>query len=83
MIAAARDLELMQDYIVGRLSEDERRAFEYRLVREPALVRELEDSLQIREGLRQLRAQGYFTRAASRGRRFLPWVPALAAAALA
>ena len=73
----------MRDYIVGRLSDDERQAFEDRLVREPALVRELEESLQIREGLRQLRAQGYFARAASRSLRFLPWLPALAAAAVA
>jgi hypothetical protein len=83
VVAAGRDFERMQDYIVGRLSDDERRAFEDRLVREPALVRELEESLRIREGLRQLRARGYFTRAASRSLRVLPWVPALAAAAVA
>ena len=82
-MAAGRDFESMQDYIVGRLSDDERRVFEDRLVREPALVRELEESLRIGEGLRQLRAQGYFASAAPRGLRFLAWFPALAAAAVA
>jgi hypothetical protein len=83
VIAAGRDFARMHDYIIGRLSDDERRAFEDRLVREPELVRELEQSLQIREGLQQLRAQGYFARAASRGRSFRFWLPALAAAAVA
>jgi hypothetical protein len=50
-------------------------------VREPELVRELEQSLRMREGLQQLRTQGYFERAASRGRRFPIWMPALVAAA--
>ena len=57
---AGSDFTTMQEFIVGRLSDDEHRAFEERLVREPALVRELEQSLQIREGFQQLRAQGYF-----------------------
>jgi hypothetical protein len=83
VIAAGRDFERMQDYIVGRLSDDERRAFEDRLVREPALVRELEESLRIREGLQRLRAQGYFARAASSGRGLRLWLPALVAAAVA
>ena len=83
MIAADRDFERMRDYIVGRLSDDERRAFEDRLVRDPALADELEASLRIREGLQQLRAQEYFTRAASGRRRFRLWHPALAALAAA
>jgi len=83
MIAAARDFVRMQDYIVGRLSDDERRAFEDCLVRDPELVRELEESLRIREGLQQLRTQGYFARAVFRGRRFRLWQSALAAAAVA
>jgi hypothetical protein len=70
----------MHDFISGRLSDDECRAFEDRLVREPRLVRELEQSLRMREGLQQLRTQGYFEKAASRGRRFPTWVPALVAA---
>ena len=78
-----RDLAIMQDFIVGRLSDDERRVFEDRLVREPKLVRELEQSLRMREGFRQLRAQGYFTRGASRSRKSPGWFPMLAAAAAA
>jgi hypothetical protein len=81
MIDVGRDFERMRDYVVGRLSDDESRAFEDRLVREPELVRELEQALRIREGLRQLRTQGYFRKAASRGRSFRIWLPALVAAA--
>lgn len=83
MIAASRDLARMQDYIVGRLSDDERRAFEDRLVRDPDLVRELEQSLRMREGLQQLRSQRYFAARASRGRSLRFWLPTLAAAAVA
>ena len=83
MIHADRDFATMQDFIVGRLSDDERRAFEDRLVREPTLVHELERSLRMRAGLEQLRAQGYFTKAAYRGGSSRNWVPALAAAACA
>jgi len=78
----ARDLERMRDYVVGRLSDEEHRAFEERLGRDPELVRELEQSLRLREGLEELRAQGYFTRApAPRRLRSWAWLPALAAAA--
>jgi hypothetical protein len=77
------DFERMQDYIVGRLSDDEHRAFEDRLVRDPALVHEFEQSLRLGEGLHQLRAQGYFDTAASRPRGSRIWLPLLAAAAIA
>lgn len=80
MIDVERDSATMQDFIVGRLSDDERRAFEDRLVREPKLVRELEQSLRMREGLQQLRTQGYSGEAAHRGGSFRTWVPALVAA---
>ena len=80
---AGSDFTTLQKFIVGRLSDDEHRAFEERLVREPALVRELEQSLRMREGLQQLRTQGYFGRAPSRGGRLRFWAPALAAAAVA
>jgi hypothetical protein len=78
---AERDFETMQDFIVGRLSDAERRAFEDRLVRDPVLARELEQSLRMREGLQQLRTQGYVAKAASRGGRFRIWVPTVLAAA--
>jgi len=75
-----RDFATMRDFIVGRLSDSERRAFEDRLVREPALVRELEQSLRMLEGLQQLRAQGYFAKGPLRGAS-VRWVPLLVAAA--
>jgi hypothetical protein len=88
--AASRDFVRMHDYIVGRLSDDERQAFENRLVRDPQLVREIERSLRMREGLQQLRARGYFagagaeaTGVATRGSSFRLWLPALAAAVVA
>jgi len=83
VVAASRDFERMQDYLVGRLSDDECRMFEARLAREPALVRELEESLRVREGLAQLRAKGYFAATAARVRRARFWLPAVAAAAVA
>jgi len=73
----------MQDFIVGRLSDAEQRAFEDRLVRESELARELEQSLRMREGLQRLRTQGYFANTAPRVRRSRVWIPALAAAACA
>jgi len=77
-----RDLERMRDYVGGRLSDEEHRAFEERLGRDPELVRELEQSLRLREGLEELQGQGYFTRAATPQRpRSWAWLPALAAAA--
>jgi hypothetical protein len=75
------DFATIQDFIVGRLADSERQVFEDRLVRDPALVRELEQSLRMREGLQQLRTHGYFKRAAPRGARPRIWLPALIAAA--
>ena len=83
MIELGRDFERMQDFIVGRLSDDEHRAFEDRLVRDPGLVHELEQSLRLSEGLHQVRAQGYFDKAAPRARGSRTWLPVLAAAAIA
>jgi hypothetical protein len=83
VIEVGGDFERMQDFIVGRLSNDEHRAFEDRLARDPGLVHELEQSLRLSEGLHQLRAQGYFDKAASRARGSRIWLPLLAAAAIA
>jgi hypothetical protein len=52
MIESSRDLVAIQDYLVGRLSDDARDAFEERLAREPQFVREFEQYLQMCEGLR-------------------------------
>jgi len=71
----------MRDYIVGRLSDEERRTFQDRLVRDPGLVREFEQSLRLREGLEALREQGYFAKVASQGRWLRISLPALVAAA--
>jgi len=89
MIDVGRDFERMRDYAVGRMSDDERRAFEDRLMRDPELVRELDRSLQLCEGLQQLETQGYFAQSAPAGAGSRPrrlrmsnWLPALAAAAV-
>lgn len=84
MIDVERDFERMRDYVSGRLADDERRTFEDRLLRDPELVREFEQTLRLREGLEQLKDQVYFVKSAPRTvRRRLAWVPALAAATLA
>jgi anti-sigma factor RsiW len=83
VIDAGRDFERMQGYVVGRLSDDEQRAFEDRLVRDPELVDEFEQSLRLGEGLQQLRAQGYFDQAAPPAAGSRIWLPVLAAAAIA
>jgi hypothetical protein len=83
VIDVGRDFQTMQDYIVGRLSDAERQAFEDRLVRDPELVREFEQSLRMRTGLQQLRSQGYFDKAAWWRMSSRTWLPALAAAAVA
>ncbi|MBV9725463.1 MAG: hypothetical protein JO299_09845 [Gammaproteobacteria bacterium] len=83
-MTADRDFTVMQDFIGGRLSEAESRDFEKRLVREPALVRELEHSLRMREGLRQLRTRAYIRTPSAASPKFRTWISAgLAAAAIA
>lgn len=84
MIDVERDFERMREYVGGRLADDERRTFEDRLARDPVLVREFEQTLRLREGLEQLKEQGYFAVAAPLStRRLALWMPALAAAAIA
>jgi hypothetical protein len=80
-VIADRNFTMVQDFIGGRLSDDECRAFEDRLVRDPRLARELEQSLRMREGLQQLRTRGYIRNAASSRSSFWNWVPATLAAA--
>jgi hypothetical protein len=83
VIDVACEFEQMRDYLVGRLSDAERRTFEERLLRDPELVREFEQSLRLSEGLAQIRAQGYFETGASRAKSVGLWLTALVAAALA
>jgi hypothetical protein len=83
MIDVEHDFERMRDYVDGRLADNERRTFEDRLLRDPELVREFEQTLRLREGLEQLKQQAYFAGSApSRARRRFMWVPVAAAAAL-
>jgi hypothetical protein len=82
-MSADRDFALMQDFILGHMSDEECRAFEERLVREPALVRDLEQSLRMSAGLERLRSDGYLSKTEPRRRNIRPWVPALLAATVA
>jgi hypothetical protein len=82
------DLEQIRKYLLGRLSEDERLLFQDRLARDPRLVRELEQTLRMRQGLQQLHAEGYFARRSprmsdSRTKSLLHWLPLAAAAVIA
>jgi hypothetical protein len=86
MTDITHDADEIRDYLVGRLSERERLVFQDRVARDPTLARELEHSLRLREGLRQLKGQGYFVMRDSERRsgaavRLARWLP-LAAAAL-
>ena len=77
------DLERMRDYIAGRLSEEEKLAFETRLARDPAFVDELEQTLCLRGGLQVLRGRGWFQKVPSRAKAVRFWLPWLAAAVIA
>lgn len=80
MIDVGGELERMRDYVAGRLSDVENRAFEDRLARDPELVRELELSQRLREGLARLRDRGELDLARRRGiSRRWAWGAALAA----
>jgi hypothetical protein len=83
MTVAGNDLVTLQDFIVGRLSGAELHAFEDRLIREPALVQELELSLRMREGLQRLRTRGEAPGSAPRAARLRTWAPILMAASVA
>lgn len=79
MLDVSRDLERIRDYLAGRLSDQESEAFGDRLVRDPQLVRELERTLGLSEGLRMVAREP--RAAAVTPRRARPLWPALAAAA--
>jgi hypothetical protein len=58
MSGAENDPAAVQDYIAGRMSDSDREVFEAALLKDPHLVRDLEESLRLREGLAVLREQG-------------------------
>lgn len=76
------DFARMQDYLVGRLSQEDCRAFEDRLVRDARLVGELERYLRFREGLQQLQPSESLAHNASRRAGTRAWAWGLAAAAV-
>jgi hypothetical protein len=78
VLDVGRDLQRIRDYLAGRLSDEESEAFGERLVRDPQLVRELERTVGLSEGLRQVANE---RRPVALPQRRRPWQPALAAAA--
>lgn len=54
-MSPTNNLVAVQDYVTGRLSETDRRAFEDQLLSDSGLVRDLEETLRLREGLETLR----------------------------
>jgi hypothetical protein len=61
---------MVADYLAGRLSEADAKAFEAQCDEDPGLVRAVEDTLRLREGLETLRTQGVLGELI---RRRLPW----------
>ena len=83
MTIVSGDPERIRNYLGDRLPAEERRGFEDRLLGEPDLVREVELSLRLREGLEQLRERGRIDEVPSRApRRVWVWVAGAAAAAV-
>ena len=77
------DVELVRDYLAGRLSESATRDFESRVARDPALLRSMEEMLRFREGLEVLLERGELEPLLRGSRRWTRWVvPATAAAAV-
>jgi hypothetical protein len=81
VLDVGRDIERIRDYLAGRLSDQESEAFGERLVRDPELVRELERTLKLSEGLRQVAHEPRPVAVPLQPRRPRVWLPALAAAA--
>ena len=82
MTAPSATSESIQAYLGGHLSGAENRAFEEQLPRDPSLVRAMEDTLRLREGLEVLRARGELAslvRGARRTRSYWAFGAAIAA----
>jgi hypothetical protein len=82
MSRAISSLESVQNYIAGRMTDVGRRDFENQLIDDPSLLRELETSLRLREGLELLRDRHKLpTQTASRWRSAMLGIGAAGAAA--
>jgi len=81
MAEAIANVERMRDYLANRLSDDEARDFEARLLREPGLVSELELALRLRAGLSELAERGRLARLIRDPNRKRGWWPLVAVAA--
>jgi len=84
VIDIGADPERMRNYLAGRLTDEEDRAFSERLVRDPDLVRELELTARLQEGLRVLAERGQIDAVREPRPRYpLGWFGGLIAAGLA
>jgi hypothetical protein len=75
------DFLVLRGYLAGNLPEEQLRAIEARLERDPRLVRELELHLRMREGLELVQAERRRSAAPARPHRLRTWGAGLAAAA--
>jgi hypothetical protein len=82
MTRAANNPITVQDYIAGRLSDGDQRAFEDQLLSDASLVQVVEESLRLREGLEILRERNDLVKSGAMRRRiFSPkWVASSVAA---
>lgn len=77
--------ERIDDYLTGRMPEDERAAFEERILEDPALLRELQYAEGLKLGLSELQGERQAPPATDRPipdralGHWAPWAPALAA----
>ena len=84
VIDIGTDPERMRNFLAGRLLDDEDRAFSERLIRDPELVRELELTARLQEGLHVLCERGQLEGLlVPRKRHPLAWLCGLVAAGVA
>jgi hypothetical protein len=75
--------QTVRDYLAGRLSDADARAFEERFTHDPSIVSAMEDVLRLREGLATLRADGQLAHVLkAREHPLRQWVMFASAAAL-
>lgn len=76
------DPALANRYLADQMSDEERTAFEERMVTDPALLRELELTARFKAGLAHLQQSGELATVLQRRRSGLPWMGAVAASLL-